>query len=302
MRSIYRYCHNQQLIPVVLFFVATSAWGLIVREQSFAEMMKNPWRAAFPVILVSALVAIPLIIQAARELNREITKTTVENRPHILLTGRDSVTHIPTTSTAPGLIMGSLFVLIVLGLTCLAFWAGFSPAHSTIRFASYSPPGPPEYPPARESIVIPPSPSTPVGAALQFGIDTQEFETAGKLIPQTTAEFSLIDGIIAVPVTAWAKGSVAAKNVTVLFRICVDCRFAEEPKNSSAPESILNKLSDRRVHFDTIYPSGAVDEEVLKIKPPVTAHFTISCMYACDNCGPAILPSNAQNLEIYIKP
>jgi len=301
MRGIYEYCHSQQIILVILLFVFTSGWGLVTREQSFTELMKNPWRPAFPVILTACFVAVPLIIRAALELNREIAKSAQDDKPRVTLVGDWSPPSTP--SVIPGLVMGSFFVVFAVGLTLLAFWAGFSPSRSALRIAYLYPEVPKETAPILGPSAFPAPPRTkPIRAALLFGIDTPEFEKGGKLIPQTTAEFSLVDGIIAVPITAWAKGPVTAKNVTVIFRICIDCRFSEEPKNSLAPESSsLNKLSDRRVHFDTIYSNGPIDGELLKIKPPSVEHFTIFCMYACDNCGAATLPSEAQHLEIHIK-
>jgi len=57
-------------------------------------------------------------------------------------------------------------------------------------------------------------------------------------------------------------------------------------------------MPDRRANFDTIYAMGAIEEQVLKIKvEPNVPKFTIACMYACDNCGPAVSIDRAQRLE-----
>jgi hypothetical protein len=164
MRGIYRYCHSQQIILVVLLFVSTSAWGLITREQSFAEIMKNPWRPAFPVILVTCLVAIPLVIQAAKGLNREIAKSIEEDRPRVIIVGSENVLTVP--SKVPGWAIGSAFVVTIIGLTGLAFWAGFSPANMTLRMSSLSPPQPPSHPP--EPPGSDPGKNTPPSGFIQF--------------------------------------------------------------------------------------------------------------------------------------
>jgi hypothetical protein len=144
---------------------------------------------------------------------------------------------------------------------------------------------------------VPPIPPT---AALQFSLMTNELGKTGHVFPVTTASFREVSGVVTVPITLWAIGNVTAKDVTIILRICILCKYAEEPRvflvAGTDPSS-----PDRKAHFDTIYPMGAVEEQVLKIKVgPNVPHFTIAGMYACDNCGSVVDADRSQKMEVYV--
>jgi len=292
MKRVARFLHGQQLLVPFVLAIAAFVWQFATQRLSWQDIRNNPLDFAFPLIATGGVFAVWVIVQAAMDLNREI-ETEASKGPSLFDPSGTKI--VPNYSQPTGWYMGSVFVALVLLFESLVVLRAYPQYTLVIHPPAPQPPEQPHAPVGGVPLPLPPK------AALRFGIDTDEFVKGGKLIPQTTAELPLVEGVVTVPITAWAIGTVTAKNVMVVFRICVDCRFGEEPKNSSAPESGLDRLSDRRVHFDMIYPSGPVDPELLKIQPPMTTHFTIACMYACDNCGPATLASKAQKMEIYVR-
>jgi len=93
-------------------------------------------------------------------------------------------------------------------------------------------------------------------------------------------------GIIIVDVAVKNISTVQTNSGGIWIQICDECKFAEEPKDSS--KTSINPDTVRTKYFHTPFSAGLfLDPIKLKIIPPSGSHaFLISFKYACDKCPP----------------
>jgi hypothetical protein len=91
--------------------------------------------------------------------------------------------------------------------------------------------------------------------------------------------------MVRVKVTFRVLGNTTAKNGKVWFRICRECRFAEEPVGFEPPQK--DSPQDRRMGFVAVLPGPIHDPIELAIFPPLfprVGQIRIASYYACENC------------------
>jgi hypothetical protein len=128
-------------------------------------------------------------------------------------------------------------------------------------------------------IITLPTPVSSAKARLDFMFYPNNLNDA----PMQTIDAHVVANFVTVGVTAKASKAQAEKG-QVWIQICDLCKYAEEPKDSTAPP---DDPTVRRKRFDVLHVGALFENTKLQvIPPPGKPFFTISLKYTCENCPP----------------
>lgn len=121
MKRIAHFCHSQQLVVPIIFFVVFGIWQFFIKTWSWEEFRSNLWTPSFPYVTTTLLFLGVQIVLAARDLNKELAIRHETDKPRIV--GGEHL--MRPASKVPGRTLGSVFVFFVLLLEALALRAAY---------------------------------------------------------------------------------------------------------------------------------------------------------------------------------
>lgn len=125
LRSL-AFVHNQQLVVPTVLVVITIGWQALIGDWSWPSIIANGWRTMVPVIVTVGVFAVVMVVLAAKDLDREIAAThTKSYKPLVSSVGELIAPQI--SPRAPGLALGVISIITVVGFEVLVFRAAFPP-------------------------------------------------------------------------------------------------------------------------------------------------------------------------------
>jgi hypothetical protein len=84
MKRIAAFCHGQQLVVPIIFFLVFGVWQFVIQKWSWEEFKCNPWTTSFPYITTCLIFLVVQIILAVRDLSRELIAERAKDKPRII--------------------------------------------------------------------------------------------------------------------------------------------------------------------------------------------------------------------------
>ncbi len=119
MKRIWHFVSSQQILLALLLPAGALIAQLASGNFSVSALRENVWSSLIGYVLAAGIVAVVLIVLAARDLHKELTQSAIKLRSEILLPELQETQSV-IVSPVPGVFMASVFIVFIFLLEGLA--------------------------------------------------------------------------------------------------------------------------------------------------------------------------------------